>query len=269
MKTVESSASQIKELLQHSRTVLLVTKSAASRDGVAAALALAEAIRSFGRTVVLASPEELTEEQKTLSGADKFVNFVAPRSLVISLDYEPGSIDKIGYGPEGNRFNLRVTPAAGKSVSTENVHYAYSGVNYDLVFVLNSADLALLGNLYEAEKETWAQLPLVNIDHHPANTQYGKVNVLSQEVTSTCEIVYHLISAMKIPFPKESAELLLTGIKLATANFNEARPETFEVAAALARKIKGEERTESTEERLVNEPFRKDQYLKLGAKLLD
>lgn len=261
MKTVESSASQIKELLQHARRVLLTTHGQGSLDGLAATLGLADSIKTFGREVIITSANPV-DTAANLAGADKFSQALASKSLTISLDYQPGSIEKVSYGTEGNKFNLVITPSKGHNFSPENVNYAYSGSDYDLVFVLDTADLALLGSIYESEGETWQRLPVINIDRHSANTQYGKVNVLDPEASSTSEIVARLISAAKLPLTKDGAELLLRGIKEATGNFGNAGPGSFERAADLSRIIRGETRTESTEERLVNEPFRKGEHLK-------
>lgn len=266
MKTVESAASQIKELVQHAKKVLLVTRTQASTDGVAATLALAESIKAFGREVVLAVPDKLPENLSVLPGADKFTTNLGPKSLVISLDYEPGSISKVSYGTQGKKFNLVVTPSNGANVTPENVNFSYSGGDYNLVMVLDTADPALLGHLYEQEKETLEHLPVINIDRHPANTQFGKVNALDHEATTTSEIVSRIISATKLPLPKISAELLLLGIREGTTNFQNAGPGSFESAAYLSRKIKGGPGDESTEERLVNEPFRRTDRINLGTK---
>lgn len=258
MKNVESSANQFKDLLQSARQVLLLTRTQASTDGVAATLALGRVIRSFGRGVLLATPEKLSDSFNGLPGIQEFKTSVGPKSLVVSIDHEPGSIAKVSYGEEGNKFNLVVTPVAGRQVRAENVNFSFSGGDYDLVVALDTPDLALLGSLYESEAATWEHMPLVNIDRHPANTQFGRVNVLDHEAASTSEVVGRLVVAAKLPLPKDAAELLLLGIREATGNFQNSGPGSFEVAASLARVTRGG-RTESTEERLVNEPFRKSE----------
>lgn len=261
MQNVESAAKQVKELVQHALSVLVVTRSSANTDGLSAALALAESLRAFGRAVHVATPGKLPDHLTALPGAQHVKTEFGRKSFVISLDYQPGSIAKISYGPEGNKYNVVITPADGTRFTPEQVNFSYSGSDYDLVFVVDTADLALLGDLYEAEKEAWSARPLVNIDRHPANTQFGKVNVVDHEGRSTAAIVFRLLEAAKLPLNSAVAELLLLGLREATDGFAKASPDNFEQAARLSRVISGPASGESTEERLVNEPFRKGQEL--------
>jgi nanoRNase/pAp phosphatase (c-di-AMP/oligoRNAs hydrolase) len=255
MKNVESSAPHLKELIQHSRKVLVVTRSQASLDAVAATLALAETLRAFGRTVILATPEKLGSHLANLPGVNAFVTSIGPKSLVVSIDHEPGTIGKVSYAEEGSKFNLVITPQPGKAVGADNVNFSYSGGDYDLVIILDTPDQALLGGLNDSEAQMWQSIPFVNIDRHPANTQYGKVNILDPDSPSTSGIIVRLIIATKLPLTKVAAELLLMGIRDATKNFDQAGPDSFEEATQLSRIIRGQT-GESTEERLVNEPLR-------------
>lgn len=268
MNSPYSSGSQIKDLLQHARRVLLVTKAPATLDGAAACLALAGSIKRFGRDVTLVSPGELSESARGLPGATSFATSLTPRGLVITLENEPNSVSKVSYETVGNKFNLVVTPAPGHDFTSDQVSFAKTGSEYDLVVVLDTADLPLLGKLHEAEHSTWANLPLINIDRHPANTQYGRVNVLDLEASSTCEVTAQLLLAAKLPLTRETAELLLLGIRDASNNFQNAGPGTFELAATLTRHARGQNSGESTEERLVNEPFRKVSATNHGVKAI-
>lgn len=268
MNSPYSSGSQIKDLLQHGRHVLLVTKAPATLDGAAASLALASSIKRFGREVTLVSPGELSESARNLPGAGEFTTSLIPRGLVITLENEPNSVSRVSYETVGNKFNLVVTPSPGHDFTSDQVSFAKTGSTYDLVIVLDTADLPLLGGLYEAEHSNWDDLPLINIDRHPANSQYGRVNVLDLEASSTCEVTARILLAAKLPLTKDTAELLLLGIRDASNNFQNAGPGTFELAATLTRHARGQTGGESTEERLVNEPFRKVSAANHGVKAI-
>ncbi len=258
MKSIESAASQIRDLVSQARKVLVTTHASAGLDGVAASLALAQSLRSFGKEVILAAPSPLNDTQRALPGSDQFKAGLGPRSLIVSIDYEPGSIQKVSYGTTGNKFNLVVTPGKGKQINADEVDFAYSGGDYNLVIVLDTADPGLLGDIYETEGQAWANLPVINIDRHPANTQFGQVNAIDPEAKSVSEIVARLLLAAKLPFSKETADLLLRGIREATKDFDDAGPGSFEVAAQIKRELQVKE---TTEQRLVNEPFRKGENL--------
>jgi nanoRNase/pAp phosphatase (c-di-AMP/oligoRNAs hydrolase) len=257
MKSIESSASQIKELIQHARTVLVVT-SAETFDNVAASLALAESIKNFGREVILASPNELSAQAGTLPGASEFRHQLGPKALIISLPYQTGSIEKINYETVGDKFNLMIVPPAGSEVTADQVEFSQNGPDYDLVVVVGTVDLPKLGNLYLTEEKTWVEMPIINIDYHSTNTQFGKINAVDPDAVTSSEVITRTINLAKLPMTKGVIDLLLVGLKDATSGFDRATAGAFQAAALLAR-AKSAGPVESTEERLVNEPFRKTQ----------
>ena len=57
------------------------------------------------------------------------------------------------------------------------------------------------------------------VDHHESNEAFGEVNFVRSEVSSTCELLYELVSELKLPFDKEIATCLFTGIAFDTGGF--------------------------------------------------
>ena len=57
------------------------------------------------------------------------------------------------------------------------------------------------------------------VDHHESNEAFGEVNFVRAEVSSTCELLYEVISELKLPFDKEIATCLFTGIAFDTGGF--------------------------------------------------
>ena len=76
----------------------------------------------------------------------------------------------------------------------------------------------------------------INIDHHVSNTRYAKFNYV-QEASSTCEIIYDLISELDVEMDGEIAECLLTGIVTDTGGFahSNVTERTLQVASLLKR----------------------------------
>ena len=64
-----------------------------------------------------------------------------------------------------------------------------------------------------------ADVPLINIDHHPSNTQFGSINLVDVEESSTTEIVYALIRSMEIPVSQSMASMVYSGIVCDTGRF--------------------------------------------------
>ena len=77
---------------------------------------------------------------------------------------------------------------------------------------------------------------LLNIDHHQDNECFGAVNVV-EEVSSTCELLYHLASGLGYEVDAVAAAQLYAGILFDTGGFRFSLTSatTFEVAADLVR----------------------------------
>jgi phosphoesterase RecJ-like protein len=75
------------------------------------------------------------------------------------------------------------------------------------------------------------------MDHHKGNELFGQVNLVSTEVSSTCEMVFHLATAADWTIDSTSAAALYTGIIFDTGGFRFSltTATTFEVAAVLTR----------------------------------
>jgi len=63
---------------------------------------------------------------------------------------------------------------------------------------------------------------VINIDHHFTNDNFGNINLVGPESSSTSEIVYHLFKNRKIKLEKPVLNLLLTGIMSDTTFFTNA-----------------------------------------------
>lgn len=102
------------------------------------------------------------------------------------------------------------------------------------VVVLDAPALARTGGV---AKRVGSETRVLNIDHHPDNLRYGSTNLVSSEVSSSSEMVYHLLTTMGQQIDAEVATALYAGMIFDTGGFRFSltTPTTFEVAAALVR----------------------------------
>ncbi len=84
------------------------------------------------------------------------------------------------------------------------------------VVVLDSSDLGRIGTIQDI---ILPEMTIINIDHHPSNHQYGQLNLVDQEESSTAEIVYSIYSLLNIPITAEIATFFYTGILCDTGRF--------------------------------------------------
>ncbi len=78
---------------------------------------------------------------------------------------------------------------------------------------------------------------LLNIDHHQGNERFGAVNIV-EEISSTCELLYHLAKGLGYEVDAVAADQLYAGILFDTGGFRFSltTATTFEVAADLVRR---------------------------------
>ncbi len=77
---------------------------------------------------------------------------------------------------------------------------------------------------------------LARIDHHLSTDDFGDIQIVSTEISSTSELVAEIFGANDIPIDGEIATLLLAGIIFDTGGFRypNASARTFEIASHLA-----------------------------------
>jgi phosphoesterase RecJ-like protein len=76
---------------------------------------------------------------------------------------------------------------------------------------------------------------ILNVDHHISNENFGQVNLIPVELSSSAEVVYRLIRELGLTPDRACAECLYTGIIIDTGRFrfSNTSPDTFRVAADL------------------------------------
>ena len=111
----------------------------------------------------------------------------------------------------------------------DKVYREAAGV-YDLVIVVDSSDMERIGSVLDEHGE-----PDVNIDHHPTNTHFAKLNLVRENAVATVEIIYDLALALTLPINLPIAEALLTGLLTDSLGFrtSNSSARTLRIAAEL------------------------------------
>lgn len=88
---------------------------------------------------------------------------------------------------------------------------------YDIIIVLDSSDIDRLDRSYDAA--VFAGTPLINIDHHFTNTNYGTVNWVVPAAAATAELALELVQALGARLDGAISVCLLAGIVTDTLGF--------------------------------------------------
>ena len=112
---------------------------------------------------------------------------------------------------------------------------------YDLIVTVDTADLALFGTLYKEHVDMFGDIPVLNIDHHISNTQFGQLHLIDPTAASATEVLYSWfmqVQEFREKITPDMATLLLTGLITDTRSFQNPNttPRSLEVAAELLEK---------------------------------
>lgn len=99
-----------------------------------------------------------------------------------------------------------------------------NSIDFDCLAVLDCSDLSRTGQVHKLNKYN---KPVINIDHHISNSNFGDVNLVCAEASSASELVYSLYKYMRVPIDKDSALLLYVGIMTDTGSFRYSNTTSF------------------------------------------
>lgn len=228
---------EIRSLLQNAQSVLVALAEVNDEDVVAAGLALYLTLTKMRKQVTVVAAQPVKVELSHLFGIDKISDKIAGgNNLVVSMPYEEGTIEKVSYHIENNRFNLVIEPR-GESLKFDpaQVEYTYGRGDYDAVFVLGAQDLSALGELYNRHKNIFTQKPVINIDKSAENRKFGRINMVDDVPIS--QSVTQLVKDLRLPIDQDAASNLYTGIMttFGSATIDALDPRSLDVLSFLGR----------------------------------
>lgn len=105
----------------------------------------------------------------------------------------------------------------------------------DLAVVLDTAKLRRVN--YSGSVDALGAVRMLNIDHHATNPNFGQVNWVESQRSSTCEMAYELVRHLGCAITPTIATLLFSGLHGDTKGFSlsNTTPACLEAAATLAR----------------------------------
>jgi len=101
----------------------------------------------------------------------------------------------------------------------------------DVLVVLDSGDMVYCGVADLVEQLTTRPF-IINIDHHATNTQFGDINIVSAETSSTAELLYTCLRLAGRKIPRPAANCFLTGLMTDTGVFSNLATTTGSLLAA-------------------------------------
>lgn len=235
---------QIQNLVTGAHRVLILTHKNPSVDTMASALALYLALSKMGKDTTVAMESQPLVEVANLVGVDQVKTTLAGKNLLLTFKpYQLGDFEKVSYledpgntaGAGDDSFKLTITPRDGYAPDPKNFNFSFTGAAADLIFTIEVLQPTDLGTLYDAP--LFAGSPIINIDNHDPNKDYGRFNLVEPDAASISEIVTFFLRAINATIDPDIAGNLYQGIVAASANFQSPKvaAATFEAAAICLR----------------------------------
>ncbi len=231
---------QALERIKNAQKILLLTHDQPDGDALGSLLALTRALQGLQKTVISIVNAAIPTAFHFLPGVE---HLQLPSALggdfVISIDTATTGDIKLAYKKDDttNRVMIAVKPDHGR-LRPEYVQFEVPNYDVDLIITLDCNSVDRLGDVYNQHASVFYETPIVNIDHHPDNEQFGAVNWVDVTATSTAEILVSLLEALGRETTLIDADVatnLLTGIITDTGSFKNMNttPKSLTVAAQL------------------------------------
>lgn len=110
--------------------------------------------------------------------------------------------------------------------------------NYDRIVIVDSGASYMTEFHFKYENLFKSGIPILNIDHHASNDNFGTINIVKPEKASTTVILYEMLTQWGVEIDAEMASCLLTGIYGDTGSFmhSNTNKEVYAISADLMEK---------------------------------
>ena len=235
-----SPRQQICELVNKSDSVLICLPKNPDGDAIASSLGVFLILEKLGKKVTLVCPTAIPENFLFLPASQNIIHKLEGiKEYIISLSVERKNLEQLRYEVNDHNLNIFITAKDGdleKRLENENIKLEPAKFKYDLIIIPGVQDIENLGGVYDENSELFFETPIINIDHHPSNEYFGKVNLVEITASSTAEIIASIYPLLKEDIlDKEIATLLLAGIISSTESFQNKNttPNSLTTAASL------------------------------------
>ena len=229
---------QLEKLLGESKNILIILPQNPTGDaigsgwafyyflekkGIVPTLAFVDGFNELERFKFLPKPENISS---SIAEAKEFI-------LVFNTKYNKISNVKPEFFDD--ELRISITPEKG-SIDPRDFSFIPAKSKYDAIVVLDSPDKETLGKIFEENPDIFYEVPLINIDHHSNNENFGQVNIVSITSSSTAEVLFDIMEKIGAEMVDEKiSNCLLTGIISGTESFQRKNttPKSLQVAAKL------------------------------------
>jgi len=230
-------AAQLNKILEDKKNVLITFPKKDKGDALTSAVALLVFLEKLGKRVDIVSENIEVPQQLKFIKKTKLIKSTLDhlQKFIITVDTKKTGVHELSYDNKDDKLRIFITPKQNY-LSKEDIKTAQSDFKYDIIFTLGTQDLEQLGNIFHDNTEFFYKRPVINIDHSPANSHFGHINIVDITTASTAEVLHDLLENWQAEnISEEVATALLTGMIVNTRSFKtgNVKPQTLHLASKL------------------------------------
>lgn len=207
------------EAIRQAQSILVVTGQHPNVDQVTALMALGAVLRKLDKKVSAIISDSVPAQLSFLPTQQIDKSLEGLRDFILKVDLSKAEVDKLKYGISDGKLNIHVTPFRGK-FTPGDVTFDYGDFQYDLAIVLGVPTRSRIDRVISDNPQFFDSVPVVNIDFHRSNEQYGAINLIEPNASSLSEILVALAESLQNGVIDEPiATMLLTGIISSTDRY--------------------------------------------------
>lgn len=230
---------QFKNLLEKSKNILILLPQNPDGDAIGAAWAFYFFLqkRESAATIAFANGQTNLEKYHFLSLPENILHKLSgARDFILSFNTRHNPILGSRVEKLDSEFRVYITPEHG-SIDPRDFSFIPANFRYDLVVTFGCPDKETAGSIYEENPDIFYEIPVINIDHHSNNENFGQVNLVNMIASSTSEVLAEILEKFNAAafLDENIANCLLTGIISATESFQKKNttPKALQIAAQL------------------------------------
>jgi len=229
---------QFKETVTAAKKILILLPQNPNGDAIGSGLAFHSFLKkqNIQSNIAVADPLKNISKLNFLPQPEKIIeNISGARDFILSFNTKHNRITSIRTKEFDQEVRVYITPENG-TIDPRDFSFIPAEFKYDLLVCIGASDKESFGKIFEENPDIFYEVPIINIDNHSNNDNFGQINIVNLKASSVSEIFYDLLNNINPDLIKdEIAKCLLTGIISATKSFQNSQttPHALKISSDL------------------------------------
>jgi len=229
---------QFKETVAAAKKILILLPQNPNGDAIGSGLAFYNFLKkqNIESNIAVADPLKNISKLSFLPQPEKIIeNISGARDFILPFNTKHNRITSIRTKEFDQEVRVYITPENG-TIDPRDFSFIPAEFKYDLLVCIGASDKESFGKIFEENPDIFYEVPIINIDNHSNNDNFGQINIVNLKASSVSEIFYDLLNSINPDLIKdEIAKCLLTGIISATKSFQNSQttPHALKISSDL------------------------------------